>query len=45
VAIAEASAFGVGEAASWLDMMGRAVGLPTTDLMSNARALLGEILG
>jgi hypothetical protein len=45
VAMAVASAFGVGEAASGLDMMGRPVGLPTAELMSNARALLGGILG
>ena len=45
VAMATASAFGVGETASGLDMMGRAVGVPMTDFMSNARALLGVILG
>ncbi len=45
VAMAAASAFGVGETASGLDMMGRPVGLPTAELMSNARALLGGILG
>jgi hypothetical protein len=33
--MAVASAFGVGEAASGLDMMGRPVGLPTSGCMSN----------
>jgi hypothetical protein len=35
VAMAVASAFGVGETASGLDMMGRTVGLPTVTHMSN----------
>ncbi len=43
--MAAASAFGVGESASGLDMMGRPVGLPTAGCMSSARALLGVILG
>jgi hypothetical protein len=35
VAMAVASAFGVGVAASGLDMMGRPVGLPTAASLSN----------